>query len=175
LSDIIASFSIEYLICNPMEPLRESRHISISKIKNIARRSVTIINFFGCFWDISHSIETIPWKYHDIIIGQKSSLLYKSIFEDRMTNSLRENRTPKCDHPTCESELSWVKTSLTEKPWYEICVERLGHQCHESLPSSAVEKCIMKDGDLRVFPSWGVRKAGGGSFLFFFHAKRILN
>jgi hypothetical protein len=76
-----------------------------------------------------------------------------------MTESLGEHWLPECDHLALESELSWIKTPIREKPRNEIGIECLGHQSHESLSSSTIEEGIMDDSDLGFFVS---------------HAKRIL-
>lgn len=180
LSGVVSSLPIQYSICNLVEPLGKSRHISLSEIKNISRWSMAIIDFFSSFWNIPNRIETISRKYHHIIISQESSLLDTSILEDRMPESLCKNRLPKSYHLPRESEFSWIKTSLRKKSRYEISIKCFRHQSHKSLSSTTIEKCIMEDSnfwksspvkrgclkDRRVF--WIL-------FWFFFHTKRILN
>jgi len=148
---VASSFSIQYSISNFVEPLWKSHHITITEVKNIPRWCMTIVDFFGSFWNISNRIETIPRKYHYIIINQESSLLDKSILEDRMPESLCKNRLPKGYHLPSESEFPWIKAPFREKPRYQICIECLCHQCHKSLSSTTIEKCIMENGYLWFF------------------------
>ena len=114
---------------------------------------MTIIDFFGCFWDISDGIETIPRKYHDIILREESSFWEKSIFENCVSESFCEDRLSQWDHLPSESELSRIKTPLREKTRYQICSDRLCHERYESFPSTTIEEGIMEYGDLGFFVS----------------------
>lgn len=156
---VASGLSIQYSISNSMKPLWKSHHIAITEVKNIPWRCMTIVDFFGSFWNILNRIKAISRKYHYIIINQESSLLDKSILEDCMPESLCKNGLPKGYHLPCESEFSWIKAPFREKPRYQICIECLRHQCHESLSSTTIEKCIMENGYLWFFVS---------------HTKRIL-
>ena len=178
---VTSSLSIQYSISNSMKPLWKSHHIAITEVKNIPRWRMTIVDFFGSFGNISNRIKTIPRKYHYIIVSEESSLLDKSILEDCMAKSLCKNRLPKSYHLPSESEFSWIKTPFREKPRYQICIECLRHQCHKSLSSPTIEKCIMENGYLwkASFCKGGTRRGEDFSFclilfLFFFHTKRIL-
>ncbi len=64
-----------------------------------------------------------------------------------MPYSLTENGFSQWDDTSCKSKFSGIKTPLWEKSRNKICIEWLRHESHESLPSPAVEKCIVDDGD----------------------------
>lgn len=145
LPDIVTCLSIEHSICNLVEPSRKSHHITITKVKNISRWGMTIVDFSGSFRNILNGIKTIPRENHDIIFTQELCLLEKPILENCMTISLHKNRFPKWDHISSESEFPRIETSLTKKSRYKISIKCLRHQCHEPLPSSTIEEGIMEN------------------------------
>jgi Kef-type K+ transport system membrane component KefB len=148
---------VKYFCNNRSRKFRKLFHISLAKIKKVARWCMTVVKYLYILSHISESIETIPREDDDIILREELRLREKSVSECEMADTFCENRLPKWDHLACESEFSGIKTSFRKKSRDEICIEGFCHERHESLPSSAVEEGIMEDGD------------------FLFHKKRILN
>jgi hypothetical protein len=157
--DVFSGFAVEDEIRERMEPCRDPLQIVSTQVEYIAWRSMTVVYFLSICSTVAHRFETIPWKYHNIVLTQESSLMDESISEDLVPESLGKNRAPECDHLALESELAWIKTPIREKPRDQVCTDRLRHERYESLSPTTIEECIMEDGDLGFFVS---------------HAKRIL-
>ncbi len=193
--------AIEEKIGDSPQKYRNLRKVIFSKVENIAWWGVAIVYFSGFWCQVFYGIETISRKNHRIILAQKLGPKAKSVFQYFMSDPFHKYGLPERNHLALKSQCSRIETPLREKSSHQIRTEDLRHEGHESLPSATIEKGIMKNCNLtrtplqrscrrhrrrlRIllwiillwFPSWGVREAGDGWFLFFFlfHRKRILN
>lgn len=150
--------------------------VLFSEIIEIPWWCMAIVIRLGIRSDVSECSETISGKYDDVIFAEDACLPEESPLEDKVSPSLRENWIPQCNHLPLKSEFSWIKTPFREKPGNQVSSERFCHECHKSLPSSAIEKRVMKNGNFRDFPlSKGVRGILLCIFFLLLHGKRILN
>lgn len=150
----------EYQPKNRTDIPEEIRKVLVTKIIEIPWRGMTIIYFFRVLRHMPRSTQAVTGKYHNIIISQDRSFPEKSPLEYHMANPLRKNWFPKWYHIPSKSELSGIKTPIRKESRYEVCIKWLRHECHESLPSTTIEECIMENSDF---------------WFLSLHAKRILN
>ncbi len=131
-----------------------TRKISFSKIIEIPRWCMAIIILFRINSDMSQCTKTISRKYHNIIIMKYTCIPQKSPLQNHMPYPFDKYWLPEWDHPPIKSEFSRIKTPFWKKSRNQVGIEWLCHECHEPLPSSAVEKCIMENSDFWFFCIW---------------------